>query len=72
MLTIVENGFLDVAAFKKWRKEYATAKFILNEEGKYLCGSEVEKMSKSKYNVQTPDQLVEKFGAIHLGCMKCF
>ena len=42
-------------------------------KGKYLCGFEVEKMSKSKYNVQTPDELVEKFGArIHCGCMKCF
>ena len=71
-INIVENGFLDVAAFKKWRKEYATAKFILNEQGKYVCGSEVEKMSKSKYNVQTPDQLVKKFGADTLRLYEMF
>ena len=71
-INIVENGFLDIAAFKKWREEYATAKFILNEQGKYVCGSEVEKMSKSKYNVQTPDQLVEKFGADTLRLYEMF
>ncbi|MEZ7901992.1 MAG: class I tRNA ligase family protein, partial [Flavobacteriales bacterium] len=46
--------------------------FITNENGEYICGSEVEKMSKSKYNVQTPDELVEKFGADTLRCYEMF
>jgi leucyl-tRNA synthetase len=63
---------LDITAFKNWRSEYADAEFILNAEGKYLCGYEVEKMSKSRYNVQTPDQLVEKFGADTLRLYEMF
>ena len=58
--------------FKKSRKEYLDAEFILNAEEKYLCGSEVEKMSKSKYNVQTPDELIEKFGADTLRLYEMF
>src|SRR5205085_1566490 len=49
-VNIVDGDVLDKEAFKKWRPEYSEAEFIL-EEGKYLCGWEVEKMSKSKYNV---------------------
>jgi leucyl-tRNA synthetase len=71
-ISIVDNDVLDVEAFKKWLPEYANAEFILNAEGKYICGSEVEKMSKSKYNVQTPDELVEKFGADTLRCYEMF
>lgn len=58
------DGFeLDMAAFKQWRNgEYANATFVL-ENGKYLCGAEVEKMSKSKFNTVNPDVLVEKYGA---------
>lgn len=57
------DGFeLDIEAFKKWREEYADAEFIL-EDGKYICGAEVEKMSKSKYNTVIPDDLVYKYGA---------
>ncbi|MDP3393230.1 leucine--tRNA ligase [Sediminibacterium sp.] len=58
------DGFeLDIAAFKQWRNgEYANATFVL-ENGKYLCGAEVEKMSKSKFNTVNPDVLVEKYGA---------
>lgn len=62
-VNIVDGVELDIEAFKKWRNgEYANAEFIL-EEGKYICGLEVEKMSKSKFNTVNPDLLVEKFGA---------
>ena len=53
---------LDVEAFKNWREEYKSAEFIL-EEGKYICSREVEKMSKSKFNVTNPDDIVTKYGA---------
>jgi leucyl-tRNA synthetase len=62
-VNIVENDFLDVEAFKKWRPDYENAIFVLNHEGKYLCGHAVEKMSKSKYNIVNPDLMVEKYGA---------
>lgn len=61
-ISFVNNDVLDTEAFKAWRAEYADAEFIL-EDGKYVCGWEVEKMSKSKYNVQNPDLLIEKYGA---------
>ncbi len=69
---LVDNDKLDIEAFKKWLPEYKDAEFILSEEGTYTCGHEVEKMSKSKYNVQTPDELVEKFGADTLRCYEMF
>jgi len=71
-ISLVDNDVLDIDAFKNWRAEYADAEFILNDEGKYLCGHEVEKMSKSKYNVQTPDNLVEDFGADTLRLYEMF
>ncbi|MGY8987326.1 MAG: leucine--tRNA ligase [Flavobacteriales bacterium] len=71
-IDFVENDVLNVEAFKNWREEYANAEFILNEDDKYLCGHEVEKMSKSKYNVQTPDNLIEDFGADTLRLYEMF
>ena len=61
-VNIVENDVLDIDAFRNWREEYKNAEFIL-EDGKYICGSEVEKMSKSKWNVVSPDNVCEKYGA---------
>ena len=61
-VNIVDNDVLDLEKFRNWRDEFKNAEFIL-EDGKYLCGAEVEKMSKSKWNVVNPDDIVEKFGA---------
>lgn len=62
-VNFVDGYELDIAAFKQWRNgEYANATFVL-ENGKYICGAEVEKMSKSKFNTVNPDVLVEKYGA---------
>lgn len=71
-ISIVDNDKLDTEAFKNWREEYASAEFILEDDGSYVCGTEVEKMSKSKFNVQTPDELVEKFGADTLRMYEMF
>ncbi len=71
-INLVNNDILDIETFKRWREEYNNAEFILNDDGHYLCGHEVEKMSKSKFNVQTPDQLVEDFGADTLRLYEMF
>ena len=70
-VSIVNNDILDVEAFKKWRDDFKNADFIL-EDGKYICGTEVEKMSKSKYNVVTPDDISEKFGSDTLRLYEMF
>ena len=70
-INLVDNDILDIEAFKKWLPEFADAEFIL-EDGKYICGYEVEKMSKSKHNVQNPDDLIEKYGADTLRLYEMF
>jgi len=61
-VNLVHGTELDTRAFQSWRTEYGQAEFIL-ENGKYFCGAEVEKMSKSKFNTVNPNELVEKYGA---------
>ena len=70
-VNIVHNDVLDVEAFKHWRPEYETAEFVL-EDGKYVCGWAIEKMSKSMYNVVNPDMIVEKYGADTLRLYEMF
>ncbi len=70
-VNIVNNDVLDVEAFKKWRPEFANAEFVL-EDGKYVCGRAVEKMSKSMFNVVNPDMIVERYGADTLRLYEMF
>lgn len=70
-VNIVHNDVLDTEAFRNWNPEYKTAEFIL-EDGKYVCGWAVEKMSKSMYNVVNPDDIVEKYGADTLRLYEMF
>ena len=70
-VNIVQNDVLDTEAFKAWRPEYNNAEFIL-EDGKYVCGWAVEKMSKSMFNVVNPDMIVEKYGADTLRLYEMF
>ena len=70
-VNIVSADVLDIDAFKAWRPEYQNAEFIL-EDGKYICGWAVEKMSKSMFNVVNPDMIVEKYGADTLRLYEMF
>ena len=70
-VNIVRNDVLDTEAFKAWRPEYADAEFIL-EDGKYICGWAIEKMSKSMFNVVNPDMIVERYGADTLRLYEMF
>jgi leucyl-tRNA synthetase len=70
-VNIVNNDQLNLEKFKAWRPDLADAEFIL-EEGKYICGAEVEKMSKSKYNVVNPDDIIERYGADTLRMYEMF
>ncbi|KAA6339332.1 Leucine--tRNA ligase [termite gut metagenome] len=71
-VNMVSNDILDIAAFKAWRPEYAAAEFIFEDDGRYLCGYAVEKMSKSMFNVVNPDTIVEKYGADTLRMYEMF
>lgn len=71
-VNIVESDLVGIESLKKWRSEYKDATFIGDKDGKIECGWEIEKMSKSKYNVVTPDDIVEKFGADTLRLYEMF
>ena len=70
-ISLVNNDILDTDGFRKWRPDFADAEFIL-EDGKYVCGWAVEKMSKSMFNVVNPDDIVEKYGADTLRLYEMF
>ncbi len=70
-VNIVDGVTLDTEAFKRWRPEYATAEFVL-EDGRYICGTAIEKMSKSYFNVVNPDNVIEKWGADSLRLFEMF
>ena len=70
-VNIVNNDLLDLEAFKAWRPEYNDAEFVL-EDGKYVCGWAIEKMSKSMFNVVNPDYIVERYGADTLRLYEMF
>jgi len=70
-VNMVYNDQLDLDQFREWRKDLADSTFIL-EDGKYICGAEVEKMSKSKYNVVNPDDVIERYGADTLRLYEMF
>ena len=75
-VSLVQNDILDIEAFRQWRPDFADAEFILEKEGaaegNYLCGYEVEKMSKSLYNVVNPDDVIEQYGADTLRLYEMF
>ncbi len=70
-INLVDGDVLDLEGFRNWLPEYKDAEFIL-EDGKYICGHEVEKMSKSKHNVQNPDDLIDRYGADTLRLYEMF
>jgi leucyl-tRNA synthetase len=70
-IDMVDGDVLDIEKFRSWRPEFADAEFIL-EDGKYICGHEIEKMSKSKHNVQNPDDLIDRYGADTLRLYEMF
>src|SRR5690606_36394916 len=70
-VNIVYHDVLDTAKFKASRPDFADAEFIL-EDGKYICGTEVEKMSKSKFNVVNPDDIIETYGGDTLRLYEMF
>lgn len=71
-VNIVKNDVLDMEAFRKWRPEYNTAEFVTEDDGRYVCGYAVEKMSKSMFNVVNPDDIVATYGADTLRLYEMF
>lgn len=71
-VNIVKNDVLDTEAFRKWRPEYNEAQFVLEDDGRYICGYAVEKMSKSMFNVVNPDDIVATYGADTLRLYEMF
>ncbi len=71
-VNIVNDLELDTEAFKKWKPDFATAEFILEDDGKYICGSAIEKISKSYFNVVNPDEIIDKYGADTLRMYEMF
>lgn len=71
-VNIVRNDVLDTEAFRRWRPENNNVEFVLNADGQYVCGVEVEKMSKSKYNVVNPDDIIAEYGADTLRLYEMF
>lgn len=71
-VNIVKNDVLDTEAFRKWRPEYNDAQFVLEDDGCYICGYAVEKMSKSMFNVVNPDDIVATYGADTLRLYEMF
>ncbi|MDE6331232.1 MAG: leucine--tRNA ligase, partial [Muribaculaceae bacterium] len=71
-VNIVNNDVLDLDAFRGWLPEFATAEFVLEDDGKYHCGAAVEKMSKTMFNVVNPDDIVERYGADTLRLYEMF
>lgn len=70
-ISLVDNDVLDLEGFRNWRPDFRDAEFVL-EDGKYLCGSAVEKMSKSMFNVVNPNDIVERYGADTLRLYEMF
>lgn len=71
-VNIVKNDVLDTEAFRKWRPEYNDGQFVLEDDGRYICGYAVEKMSKSMFNVVNPDDIVATYGADTLRLYEMF
>ena len=71
-VSLVHNDILDIESFRKWRSEYSDAHFIRNNSGQFVCSWEVEKMSKSKYNVVNPDDIISEYGADTLRLYEMF
>ncbi len=71
-VNIVSNDKLDVEAFRNWLPEYKTAEFIFEDNGDYVCGWAIEKMSKSMHNVVNPDDIIERYGADTLRLYEMF
>jgi leucyl-tRNA synthetase len=71
-ISLVNGLELNLNSFKKWKPDFANAQFILEEDGKYICGSAIEKMSKSYFNVVNPDQIIDSYGADTLRMYEMF